>query len=904
MSSPPRRTPARTAARALASACLALAATLMPLDTLAAQASARLPQVPELPPGVCAPDWSALVSGEPGLGDGDTAADVRCAVVWDDGLGDGPVLFAAGHIWSAHGEPVRNIARWDGTSWSDVGGGVDAVVNALAVMDDGGGEQLYVGGQFDEAGGVVVSNLARWDGAAWSDVEGGVDGFVWALDALAGSPVLMVGGDFTTVGGSVPANRAAIWSPGFWGAFGDGFDDRVLDYAVYDGEIYAGGRFSASGATPLAAIARWTGSLWEDVDGGVDGIPAGVVETLEPVEGGPLDGLWVGGAFNTAGFAATSAFRVARWQGGTWFDEGLPVGNATSVYDLLAWDDGGGLDMYAAGAFVDPGPGFDNAYVARHDGSTWTVFGGGLDDFGRTLVVHDDGSGPSLWVGGRFERAGDRGATGIARWDGTAWQATGVGLNDPVIALLGSSLFGGVPTLYMGGYFTVPGQVGESFITSWSGGTWHSLGGANGLVRALAEYGGAIYAAGEFTSIGGVAANRIAKWDGSSWSPLGTGLNQRAFSLHVFDEGGGPQLYTAGDFSSAGGVTTSRLAKWDGAGWSVVGNGGVINGSAYDLAFYDDGGGEHLYVSGYFTTVDGIPAASIARWDGSTWSPLSSGLPGSVFPAQARALAVFDGGGGEQLYVGGNFQSAGGVSSTKGVARWDGSSWSSLSGFVNGSVNALLPYADGNGCRLIVAGSFNFTGPVHSDRVSAWDGNAWSAMGTGVNNYNGAAESLAVWDQGAGPELVVGGSFTTTYDAPASYIVTWGGCWNGVSAWVDLGFGLQGSGFGPPLLIGTGSLALGSSNQLNLLFANPFAPAGLFLSFTSTPVPFAGGTLVPFPFFDPVIVNVDPVGQILLDYDVPVCLPSGVTLYAQWVIQDGGAIAGYAMSNAVVGTTP
>ena len=58
------------------------------------------------------------------------------------------------------------------------------------------------------------------------------------------------------------------------------------------------------------------------------------------------------------------------------------------------------------------------------------------------------------------------------------------------------------------------------------------------------------------------------------------------------------------------------------------------------------------------------------------------------------------------------------------------------------------------------------------------------------------------------------------------------------------------------------------------------------------------------PWLSPIILGLPVSGSLALTYTVTDCLPACVTLYAQWVIQDGAAIAGYALSNAVVGVTP
>lgn len=119
------------------------------------------------------------------------------------------------------------------------------------------------------------------------------------------------------------------------------------------------------------------------------------------------------------------------------------------------------------------------------------------------------------------------------------------------------------------------------------------------------------------------------------------------FVFAVAVDGNG-NLYAGGWFYTAGGVPANHIAKWDGSAWSPLGSG--MNGMIYALAV--DGSG-HLYAGGSFYTAGGAPANNIAKWDGSACWPLGSGMNGGVF-----ALAV-DGSG--NLYAWGGFYNAGGV---------------------------------------------------------------------------------------------------------------------------------------------------------------------------------------------------------------------------------------------------
>jgi hypothetical protein len=219
--------------------------------------------------------WEVLGAG--------TSGSVYALAVFD-GDGEGPArpaLFAGGHLSSAGGLPVNRIARWDGAQWSDVAGGVSigvgAEVHSLCVYDEDGegpaGSVLIVGGQFAQAGSSPAKNLARWDGAEWSEVGGGIgpDDYdnVRALavlddDGAGARPAgLFVGGSFRKAGGA-PAASFARWDgetwerpPGLWGTI------TAMSPIDEDGDgplrpvLYVAGALSQAGDLPALCLARW-----------------------------------------------------------------------------------------------------------------------------------------------------------------------------------------------------------------------------------------------------------------------------------------------------------------------------------------------------------------------------------------------------------------------------------------------------------------------------------------------------------------------------------------------------------------------------------------------------------------------------------------------------------------------
>src|SRR5690606_25705390 len=84
-------------------------------------------------------------------------------------------LIAGGHF---PGDDGGSIARWSGTAWETIGGGLHGAVGpgyveGIAFV----GDDMYVTGYFRGAGPIIsavpVSDVAKWDGTAWHDVGGG-----------------------------------------------------------------------------------------------------------------------------------------------------------------------------------------------------------------------------------------------------------------------------------------------------------------------------------------------------------------------------------------------------------------------------------------------------------------------------------------------------------------------------------------------------------------------------------------------------------------------------------------------------------------------------------------------------------------------------------------------------------
>jgi len=215
-----------------------------------------------------------------------------------------------------------------------------------------------------------------------------------------------------------------------------------------------------------------------------------------------------------------------------------------------------------------------------------------------------------------------------------------------------------------------------------------------------------------------------------------SGTANRVFALRFQ----GDQLYASGYAVGTGGLLTTNTSVeiFDGTNWSsALGevSGGVC--VVYDVGFL----GNDIYVAGVFARAGEVTARGLAKWDGSDWSSIG-------FAGVALAL-VSDG---TNLYVGGSFTNAGGVLNTN-IARFDGTNWHALgsglgyySGFITPSVNVLELH---NG-QLYAGGTFTNAGNIAATNVAvnaiAVFGNNVYLGGTFTNAGGVTANRIAVWD--------------------------------------------------------------------------------------------------------------------------------------------------------------
>ena len=625
--------------------------------------------------------WSAL--GDNGSSNGSFAGgSYISSLAYNNGT-----LYVGGNFSNVNdgGIPqtaADKIAQWNGTHWSSLGsnGAGEGPIGGIVFTLTASGTDLYVGGQFTDVsdnGTPLTAGdwIVRWDGSNWHALgsnglnNGSLNNYVNSI--LVSGKDVYVGGFFYNVninGTPLPtADAIAKFDTltGNWSAIGDdgtgnGVFSRsgsaILALALQNGTLLAGGSIydPVDNGTPLLQgdfLVQWNGGHWselsKDANGAlVNGYSSSRVNVVL------VDGtdVYVGGYFSNIsnhGVNIPEADYLAKWDGVNWSavgDGGSGYGSLDGPIYALAMI---GTDLYVGGQFTnvrEKGTTLSTAdYVAKFDTLTgnWSALGdngagnGALP--GGSVVIALASDGTDLYVGGGFSNVSNGGtpipeADYLARWDtltGT-WSALGNNgagngaLNGSVAALAVDASH----NLYAGGYFTdAAGLAAADYIAKWDSANWSALGDNNAGdgslnqgVQAIAISGTDVYAGGIFNNVnnhGTVlnAADLIAKWDGTDWSALGNnGMNDGIFCVGCGNRVNaiqvrGSDVYVGGYFTNLriNNVVTSAadyIAKWDGSTWAPLSDNGANNGSLNSNVFALAIQGTDLLVGGGFTNVN------------------------------------------------------------------------------------------------------------------------------------------------------------------------------------------------------------------------------------------------------------------------------------------------------------
>jgi hypothetical protein len=653
-------------------------------------------------------------------------------------------------------------------TWGNLGTGLDGLVtgrvNTIAVS----GTTVYIGGDFTNLGGNPnINYIARWDGTNWSPLLSGTAGLTGTVHAivLSGTEVI-AGGAFQNAGGNSNADYLARWNGTQWTGFisgtTGGISNTVFTLALSGTHVYAGGAFTgAGGNTNADYIAYWDGG-WRNL--GTTPLTSSVYTIV-------FSGthVYAGGAFANVGNNSNANY-IAYWNGSAWTPlTGLSGGSAVYAITIV------GNNVYAGGDFITP----TGRIALSSGGGPWSSLLSGVDGIvSATLSL-----GGKILVGGMFDTAGGKSARGLAEWDPgeSKWSpVSNFAWNSSAITSVEALVISG-GDLYVGGNFEDVGRNNANdYVTRRSGTSFVPIGSKtveplNGKVETVVISGTDVYVGGSFTNAGNTpGADYIAKWDGTQWSALLSGTAGLTGTVHAIALQGN-DVYVGGEFQNAGDNDKADfLARWDGSKWTGLFSGtDHVTSTVYTIAF---SGTSQLFVGGAFTSTTPVSLTHIAKANIVTttgtvttpviWSGLVSGTNG-IITGTVYTIAIS----GTDVFVGGEFQNAGGTTGINYIARWDGNIWNAVGSLnaINNTVRAIAR----SGNDVYVGGDFTGAGGSGGPNYLArWNGSTWSPVGS-PTAISAKVRAIAL----SGNDVYVGGDFTTGAGGAggANYVARWNG---------------------------------------------------------------------------------------------------------------------------------
>ncbi len=301
--------------------------------------------------------------------------------------------------------------------------------------------------------------------------------------------------------------------------------------------------------------------------------------------------------------------------------------------------------------------------------------------------------------------------------------------------------------LWVGGDFTTAGPLSVSYVVRHDGYQWLPTPPLPSTPRSFCIYAGDIYALGSFT-VGGIRYGAM-HFNGTTWLPFAV-LNSIGEAYAGIEYNG--ELYIGGAFTSVENVPAVSLAHWDGISW--CGFSGITSCSwqtpprVKDIHVVNN----ELYVCGSFDMIAGINANCVGVWNGAIWRPLDI-----CWYFYASCFATVN----STTFVGGNFPYVGPYTSP-GIARENNGTLQGVGGGVQMAVFAAEQYHN----RLYVGGAGLINTGANIGNCGYWNGSNWITDNVGIH----AGLIDALYREPLQDVLYAGGDFRQSWNDTADYI--------------------------------------------------------------------------------------------------------------------------------------
>ena len=536
---------------------------------------------------------------------------------------------------------------------------------------------------------------------------------------------------------------------------------------------YIGGSFKSVNGLPVANVAMFDGTNWSALGSGIQG----TIITMKMINGE----LYVAGYIQSAGGIPVN--NIAKWNGTTWsaVGQGLP-------YVIRE------IEFFQNKIYITGFPPYTSvSYLASFDGTNWSQNLGSFDRNVNGMFV----KGNELIIYGYFQLFNTDTVNGMISYNGTSFN------------YYPSSFTFGVPsaqlidtTIYILNY-------DKDTISYYNGSQWlpYYIDSTNSVaIEQLFSYHNSLCVvldsnaqlpySSEYLILSKLDSNLVRRnmvkmrrdqgqftieniqthndeidvsgwmdhledtlaisyfhYDGLQWTNPGkvsgenyynSWANSSVYSI-VKDSLTG-DIYAAGSFLFAGITYSPNVARWDGTSWHAMSTG--LSSRVTKLIFYHN----ELYAFGYFGYAGSNWVGRAAKWNGTTWQPFGTGFSGPVNDA-----IVFN----NELYASGDFTSVNGVSANY-IAKYNGTTWSPVGdNLLDASTIQMVAFNN----TLIAASDYSYLFQAFDNSTCAYldSNNQWQEMDI---TYSGGCNSMIVHNNDL---------FLSYYDFQGTLIFKWDG---------------------------------------------------------------------------------------------------------------------------------
>ncbi|MFN7314162.1 MAG: laminin B domain-containing protein [Phycisphaerae bacterium] len=214
-----------------------------------------------------------------------------------------------------------------------------------------------------------------------------------------------------------------------------------------------------------------------------------------------------------------------------------------------------------------------------------------------------------------------------------------------------------------------------------------------------------------------------------TWTAVGGGFRPGsgvASAAAVMPNG---DVIVAGQFAQIGDVpgggplvNANLIARWDGTQWNAMGSGiqPTSGFGVFDMAVTPAG---ELVVVGAQAGAGGVASRYVTKWTGTQWVAMNNGLNIDTSASLARTVAVNANG---EVFMGGLLAGMGNI------VRWDGTQWLSMGAGLQDTFQIIIDPADQR--PIAITNGITGVPQAQQSRVAKWNGSAWQPLGTPLGN--------------------------------------------------------------------------------------------------------------------------------------------------------------------------